>query len=208
MKRGVGQNGKNKMPYNRHQQVERRLTFEQLRSIRTYVPMEWRWLSAHPWLAHGVPHGDQLSITEQARRVRENPDYLPPKSCSTAAVNLFFWARESLDKFWAAYVKQCEDAHKKCKEEKERQRREKQEESARKEAASAAADSVEKVAEIRESLHNYLRVKGLANGTYPKPEWINGPPDKVDPHEPAEAEPPAEQIVPVEQSIAEEAAPA
>lgn len=150
---------------------ERQRNSDQLRAIRSYVPLEWRWVSRHPWLSHGVPDSQGLTGEELAKRVRDNKEMPVPGFVADAAINLFLWATESQDKFWAAYVKQCEDAWKKQKEDDERKAREAREEAARKAAELASADSVERIGEIRKSLHEHLKGKGLAAGEWPEPTW-------------------------------------
>lgn len=155
----------------RRKRLRARLTQEQRLAIQTYVPIEWRWVASHPWLSTGVPEADPKNQDEAASRLRKFDDYRPPSGAVDLAINLFFWASRSQDRFWAQHAKLCDDAQKKLKEERKKKAEERKEEAKARAAESASRDSLENIGEIYASLQAHLSSLGLANNHVAAPRF-------------------------------------
>ena len=139
----------------RIQEAKRRsqeATVEQMEAIAHYVPPSDRWVSAHPWMAQGMPD-DLLSLEETRERARSAAPNCPGNS----AINMLMWAIKASDKFWQSYTRKVDRALLQWER--------------RKHADRKRQDKPEHLEDMKAQLDKYLADRGLSRAKMPVAEW-------------------------------------
>jgi hypothetical protein len=131
------------------------LSAEHRRAIERHVPVEMRWVAAHPFMSNSDSRAEFGTGKEWLTAAKKQAATPCP---SGQALNMLAWAIDSADKFWADYNRRCESAIKRHELDREKK--------------LATIDTPEKLAALKASLDNYLAAHGLSRSDMPAPQFV------------------------------------